>query len=56
MVRIKVGDEFADEEYDHILQCEDCLQVFILCLKSDTFAAVLKQLGYGDEIEQFRIA
>ena len=37
--------EFNKAEHDHILECERCLQLFILCLKSQTFGAVLKALG-----------
>ena len=52
---LKIEGEFADEEHDHILQCQDCLQLFILALNSDTFGAVLKQLRCS-EIEQVRTA
>jgi hypothetical protein len=37
------GDgEFSVQEHDHILACELCLRLFILCLKSESFGAVLK--------------
>jgi hypothetical protein len=48
---VKFGGEFASEEHDHILQCEQCLHLFILSFKSDTFGALLKQLGYDDRDE-----
>ena len=37
--------ELSTAEHDHILVCEACLQLFILCLKSETFGSVLIKLG-----------
>jgi len=41
--------EFSPAEHDHILECEQCLHLFMLCLKSETFGAVLKALGRSEE-------
>jgi hypothetical protein len=41
---IHTGVEFSPAEHDHVLHCEDCLRLFILCLTSDSFGAVLKKL------------
>jgi len=50
--------ELSATEHDHILDCEFCFQLFILCLKSDSFAAVLKALRSAelDEIDGRRSA
>jgi hypothetical protein len=37
--------ELSTAEHDHIVECEPCLRVFILCLRSKTFGSVLKTLG-----------
>jgi hypothetical protein len=37
--------ELSAKEHDHISECEQCLRLFILCLKSKTFGSVLKALG-----------
>jgi hypothetical protein len=37
--------ELSTKEHDHISECEQCLRLFILCLKSKTFGSVLKALG-----------
>jgi hypothetical protein len=37
--------DLSTAEHDHIVGCEQCLRLFILCLKSDTFGAVLKALA-----------
>jgi len=39
------GGELGIEEHDHILQCENCLHLFQICLKADSFGAVLAELG-----------
>jgi len=37
------GDgEFRVQEHDHILECKPCLRLFILCLNSESFGAVLR--------------
>ena len=36
--------ELNTAEHDHIVQCEPCLRLFILCLKSTTFGSVLTAL------------
>jgi len=41
------GSELSAAEHEHILDCEACFRLFILCLKSKTFASVLKALGKG---------
>ena len=40
--------ELNATEHDHILDCEYCFQLFILCLKSNSFAAVLKALRQAE--------
>jgi hypothetical protein len=44
----------SPEEHDHILECERCLHIFIICLKSDSFGLVLKQVSaiYPDTAER----
>jgi len=44
--------EFSQAEHDHILECDHCLQLFLLSLKSETFGAVLKALGKEDSGER----
>jgi hypothetical protein len=39
------GGELAAPERDHILQCETCLHLFQICLKAESFGAVLADLG-----------
>jgi hypothetical protein len=40
-----VHGELSPVERDHVLQCESCLRLFQLCLKSPNFAQVLKQFS-----------
>jgi hypothetical protein len=44
-LRAEPVTELSTAEHDHILECERCLSLFILCLRSETFASVLKELG-----------
>jgi len=37
--------EITPAEHEHILECEQCLRVFMLWPKSETFGAILKALG-----------
>ena len=32
------------EEHDHILQCDSCFELLLLCLKSDRFGLVLRAI------------
>jgi hypothetical protein len=41
---LKIDGELNSDERDHILQCAQCLRLFVLCLESETFGAVLKQV------------
>src|SRR5262245_21205917 len=41
---------FSRSEHVHILECERCLRVFLLCLKSESFGSVLRELGEPDEL------
>ena len=41
---IHADSEFTMREHDHILECEQCLRLFILCLRTESFGAVLKEL------------
>jgi hypothetical protein len=41
--------ELGAIEHDHILECERCIQLFMLCLRSDNFGAVLKKFENPDE-------
>jgi len=37
-------------EHSHILRCEQCLRLFLLCLNSHSFGVVLKELeGASDQ-------
>jgi hypothetical protein len=42
---LKVEGEFTPEEHDHILHCPQCLELFLLCCRAETFGAVLKQMN-----------
>jgi hypothetical protein len=46
--------ELNTKEYDHLVACERCLSMFVLCLKSETFGAFLKRLR--DSVEERRSA
>jgi hypothetical protein len=41
---VQAQDEFADEEHDHIIQCDHYLNLLFLSLKCSSFGGVLKQL------------
>ena len=44
------GDaELNAEEHDHALECERCLRLFVLCIQSDSFGALLKELEGAPE-------
>jgi len=36
--------DINQEEHDHILDCDSCFELLLLCLKSDTFGTVLRAL------------
>jgi len=40
-----IHGQLSPVERDHVLQCESCLRLFQLCLKSPNFAQVLKQFS-----------
>jgi hypothetical protein len=42
---LKIDGEFKPDEHEHILRCVQCLRLFVLCMESETFGAVLKQVG-----------
>ena len=42
---LQADGELSTDEHDHILECESCLHLFLLCLKSESFGAVLKELN-----------
>jgi hypothetical protein len=42
---LHADSEMSTAEHDHILECEACLRLFLLCLKSDSFGTVLKSLN-----------
>jgi hypothetical protein len=46
--------ELSTGEHDHIVECEQCLRLLILCLRSETFASGLKALG--NDLEERRSA
>ena len=46
---LHVDGELTDAERDHALECPQCRAVLKLCLKSDTFAAVLLALAGDSE-------
>jgi hypothetical protein len=37
--------ELSIIEHDHIFECDRCLRLFMLCVDSESFGGVLKQLG-----------
>jgi hypothetical protein len=37
-------EDLTAAEHQHILQCQACFDLFMLCLKSSTFGAVLKKI------------
>ena len=41
---VKGVGEFGAAEHEHILHCIQCLRLFLLCLESDSFGAVLKRI------------
>jgi len=41
---VKGAAEFGAKEHDHIIHCIQCLRLFLLCLESESFGAVLKQI------------
>lgn len=49
--------EITPAEHEHILGCEQCLRVFMLWPKSETFGAILKALGtrVADELRSIDI-
>ena len=46
---LHADSEFTMAEHDHILECEHCLRLFILSLRSESFGQVLKELARSDE-------
>jgi len=46
--------ELSTAEHDHIFECERCLSLLILCLRSEKFASVLKALD--NDLEERRSA
>ena len=40
-----ITTELSNIEHDHISECDRCLRLFMLCVNSETFGGVLKQLG-----------
>ena len=51
-----VHSDLSTEDHDHIVECEQCLRLFILCLNSETFAAVLKALMKDSDYSERRSA
>jgi hypothetical protein len=47
------GHEMDVEDQDHIVACGLCIQVFNLCLKSDSFGAALKSLPPGESDQRY---
>jgi hypothetical protein len=49
--------EIIPAEHEHILKCEQCLRVFMLWPKSETFGAILKALGtrVADELRSVEV-
>ena len=46
-VQARGSDGFEQKERDHILRCERCLHLLLLCLESDSFGDVLGELSKG---------
>jgi hypothetical protein len=51
---LRANSELSKAEHDHIMECDQCLRLVMLCLKSETFGAVLKQLD--EELDERRSA
>ena len=41
----KPESEFSEPDHDHISICEQCYGILLLCLRSENFGAVLRELG-----------
>jgi len=39
--------EMSTPEHDHVVQCEHCLQLFYVCVKSKQLDTVLKEFAQG---------
>jgi hypothetical protein len=46
--------ELSLEDHVHVLECDHCFNVFRLCLQSETFGAVLRELALRDDESSFR--
>jgi len=46
---VHADSELNTAEHDHILECEQCLRLFLLCLKASSFAIVLRELGLPED-------
>jgi hypothetical protein len=46
--------ELSLEDHAHVLQCAHCLRIFRLCLRSETFGAVLRELDRKDDESLFK--
>ena len=44
--------ELSKYDCEHILDCNNCLETFIICLKSNSFGSALMSLRFSEE-EQF---
>ena len=42
--------ELSEHDREHILDCDECLEVFIICLKSNTFGTALMSLRAPPEL------
>src|SRR5690242_16029624 len=45
---VNAGGELSIEHHNHIARCESCLELFLLCLRVDNFALLLKTLAFED--------
>jgi hypothetical protein len=41
---LKIDGEFNATEHDRILRCTQCLRLLLVCMESESFGAVLRQV------------
>jgi len=42
---LHLEEEMSKPEHDHVVQCERCLQLFYVCVKSEQLDTVLKEFA-----------
>ena len=44
-----IQHDLEPEAREHVIRCRECFEALKVCFKSDSFAAVLKNLGRDDD-------